>query len=203
MPFLLLPTLKRSISVQDRNLAQTKAKFTSFAVPSMASNLPVLPSEELTLETNSSPSDSRPPLQTPTFGFAQPLPRTTRTTTRMSLPMLTTSWQLTSTRTPLCHKLVNVSSSNTMKLKSLRIILVQNSTNVHLMVHQYGPCPVKTAPPLLSKISRLNSKLPKHASTPLPTDYHPELNSSPEPDHDDCTLFQEIIGIIRWATEIG
>lgn len=45
--------------------------------------------------------------------------------------------------------------------------------------------------------------LPKHVTTPLPPDYHPELDASPELDDKDRTRFQEFIGIIRWATEIG
>jgi len=45
--------------------------------------------------------------------------------------------------------------------------------------------------------------LPRSAPTPLPTDYHPELDETPILDDEDQTLFQELIGIIRWATEIG
>ena len=33
--------------------------------------------------------------------------------------------------------------------------------------------------------------------------YYPETDSSPELDLEDTTLFQELIGILRWAVEIG
>ena len=46
-------------------------------------------------------------------------------------------------------------------------------------------------------------KLPRNATTPMPTDYHPELDTTPLLDDEDKTRFQEMIGIIRWATEIG
>jgi hypothetical protein len=45
--------------------------------------------------------------------------------------------------------------------------------------------------------------IPKSAPTPLPSDYHPELDDTELLDDEDRTLFQELIGIIRWATEIG
>jgi hypothetical protein len=46
-------------------------------------------------------------------------------------------------------------------------------------------------------------KLPTQATTPMSTDYHPELDTTPELDDDERTRFQELIGIVRWATEIG
>jgi hypothetical protein len=45
--------------------------------------------------------------------------------------------------------------------------------------------------------------LPSKVNTPLPSDYHPELDDTPELSPKDRTLFQELIGIVRWATEIG
>jgi len=33
--------------------------------------------------------------------------------------------------------------------------------------------------------------------------YIPELDSTQELDTDEVTLFQELIGVLRWATEIG
>ena len=33
--------------------------------------------------------------------------------------------------------------------------------------------------------------------------YSPELDGTPELDSDELTTFQELIGVLRWATEIG
>lgn len=47
-------------------------------------------------------------------------------------------------------------------------------------------------------------KMPKgKVKTPLPTGYHPEMDDTDELNDEDVTLYQEFIGIIRWATEIG
>ena len=46
-------------------------------------------------------------------------------------------------------------------------------------------------------------KLPSQAKTPMTSDYVPELDGSPELSPKDKTYFQELIGILRWATEIG
>ena len=43
----------------------------------------------------------------------------------------------------------------------------------------------------------------KKAITPMTPGYHPELDISPELEPDDVTRYQEMIGIVRWATEIG
>ena len=41
------------------------------------------------------------------------------------------------------------------------------------------------------------------ADTPMSYNYIPELDNTPELSSDDVTLYQEMIGILRWATEIG
>ena len=46
-------------------------------------------------------------------------------------------------------------------------------------------------------------KLPAKAKTPMTQSYHPELDESPELSADDVTLYQEIIGMMRWASELG
>lgn len=45
--------------------------------------------------------------------------------------------------------------------------------------------------------------LPSKCYTPLPTDYHPELETSPELKADGVQYYQELIGILRWAVELG
>jgi hypothetical protein len=46
-------------------------------------------------------------------------------------------------------------------------------------------------------------KIPTKVSTPMETSYHPELDASPELEEKDHTRYQELIGILRWATEIS
>jgi len=46
-------------------------------------------------------------------------------------------------------------------------------------------------------------KLPKKVTTPMTTDYSPELDGTPELDADDTQYYQELIGMLRWGTEIG
>jgi hypothetical protein len=46
-------------------------------------------------------------------------------------------------------------------------------------------------------------KLPTKVTTPMTNSYVPELDGSPELDADDTQYFQELIGMLRWATELG
>jgi hypothetical protein len=46
-------------------------------------------------------------------------------------------------------------------------------------------------------------KLPKNAPTPMTSAYVPELDGSSELGQEDHTYFQELIGTLRWTTEIG
>ena len=46
-------------------------------------------------------------------------------------------------------------------------------------------------------------KVPSRATTPMMGAYTPELDGTPELDKRDTQFFQELIGILRWATEIG
>ena len=45
--------------------------------------------------------------------------------------------------------------------------------------------------------------LTNRAVTPMINDYSPELDESDELDNDEITFYQEIIGMMRWAIEIG
>jgi hypothetical protein len=40
-------------------------------------------------------------------------------------------------------------------------------------------------------------------STPAPTDFHPEMDTTEFLDADSTTLYQSYIGVIRWAIELG
>ena len=56
---------------------------------------------------------------------------------------------------------------------------------------------------LENKLREQGMKLPSRAITPIAQSYVPELDSSPELNSEDTTSFQEMIGILRWAVEIG
>ena len=43
----------------------------------------------------------------------------------------------------------------------------------------------------------------RNKQTPMVGSYSPELDGTPELDSDELTTFQELIGVLRWATEIG
>ena len=46
-------------------------------------------------------------------------------------------------------------------------------------------------------------KLPSRAITPMTQNYHPKLDTTPELIDDDITTYQEHIGVLRWAAELG
>ena len=45
--------------------------------------------------------------------------------------------------------------------------------------------------------------LPKGVKTPMAADYRPELDSSPELNHEKQNYYQGLIGILRWICELG
>ena len=56
---------------------------------------------------------------------------------------------------------------------------------------------------LEEQLRETNRKLPSRAVKPMVDNYFPELDDTPELPPDQITFFQELIGILRWATEIG
>ena len=56
---------------------------------------------------------------------------------------------------------------------------------------------------VLNQMEKRGVKIPSRVSTPMAAGYLPELDLSPELNADDVTHFQELIGILRWAVEIG
>ena len=54
-----------------------------------------------------------------------------------------------------------------------------------------------------NKLERTGQRLPTKAYTPMTSNYSPELDGSPELDADNTTYFQELIGILWWAVELG
>ena len=53
-------------------------------------------------------------------------------------------------------------------------------------------------------IRKKGRKLPtSNIETPMNTTFSPEMDVTEELNADDTTYFQELIGVLRWATEIG
>ena len=52
-------------------------------------------------------------------------------------------------------------------------------------------------------LGKTNRTLPKKCKSPMSTQYIPELDNTPELNANDVQLYQELIGILRWASEIG
>lgn len=64
----------------------------------------------------------------------------------------------------------------------------------------YLKAAIKTVEERLQKSGKtLSTKI----DVPMPQIYYPELDKSPELDGDDITMYQELVGILRWAVEIG
>ncbi len=53
------------------------------------------------------------------------------------------------------------------------------------------------------QLQKEGKKLPTKAPTLMASNYYPEMDSSPELDSPGITTFQGLIGILRWAVEIG
>ena len=60
---------------------------------------------------------------------------------------------------------------------------------------------VKNAEDYLKKNGKRG--LDKRAATPYPTGYAPELDISPELNHEDASHYQSEIGVLRWMVELG
>ena len=52
-------------------------------------------------------------------------------------------------------------------------------------------------------VKKKGRKIPAKVRTPMTSNFIPELDSSRELNKDDTTFYQELIGILRWATELG
>ena len=52
-------------------------------------------------------------------------------------------------------------------------------------------------------LQKKNMKLMRRATSPLSFDYRPELDQSDELDDRDAAYYQSLIGILRWAVELG
>ena len=56
---------------------------------------------------------------------------------------------------------------------------------------------------LEERLKKQGMKLPARETTPISSDYKPELNATAELDANNITMFKELIVDLRWATDIG
>jgi hypothetical protein len=52
-------------------------------------------------------------------------------------------------------------------------------------------------------LEKLGKRLPNHVTTPLSSGYRPELDVSALLDDDFTSWYQKLVGILRWAVELG
>ena len=64
----------------------------------------------------------------------------------------------------------------------------------------YVKAMIKNLEPIMVK-ERM--RLPRRSETPMSYDYTPELGATTEFESDGITMYQELIGELRWAIEIG
>ena len=63
---------------------------------------------------------------------------------------------------------------------------------------------IKTAVEIAEEgATKRGMKLSSRAITPMNGDYYPELDRTIELEPEDITFYQELIGMLRWAIEIG
>jgi hypothetical protein len=53
------------------------------------------------------------------------------------------------------------------------------------------------------KLAKAGKKLPTRCSTPIMHGYRPEIDTSVELNAEGTQYYQELIGVLRWATELG
>lgn len=68
---------------------------------------------------------------------------------------------------------------------------------------EYIKAAVENVEETLSKKPRWNLPSRKNSLTPMSTSYKPELDSTNELNDEDRAYYQELIGALRWATELG
>jgi hypothetical protein len=84
----------------------------------------------------------------------------------------------------------------------IKKITLPNSVEAWLMSPtKYVAEAVKNVERYLEK--EYGSKLPKRVSGPLPTDYRPEIDVTPELQGDELSYYHSQIGILRWIVELG
>ena len=72
-----------------------------------------------------------------------------------------------------------------------------------LMSHSYVNSAVQTVQALLAEDGRELKTGSRHHKGPLPPGYKPELDVTDECDAEYTLRYQQLIGILRWAVELG
>jgi hypothetical protein len=54
-----------------------------------------------------------------------------------------------------------------------------------------------------AKLKESGQRLPSRCVTPMSSGYRPEVDTSEELTADGRQYFQELVGVLRWAIEIG
>ena len=104
---------------------------------------------------------------------------------------------LTGTFTLEDHKIEKLEMYLGAQLGQMNVDGVQCWT---MSAEKYVDASVKNVEEALAK---KGLRLPTKCWTPLPTDYHPELETTPELKADGVQYYQELIGVLRWAVELG
>ena len=82
----------------------------------------------------------------------------------------------------------------------LRQMDINGKTGWCLSSEKYVKLAVENIEQILKKSSQ---KLPSKCKTPLSSSYQPELDTSPELKESGLQRYQELIGVLRWAVELG
>ena len=94
----------------------------------------------------------------------------------------------------------NIEPPNIYLGAQLGIMQVDDVECWTMSAEKYVVAAVKNAEETLAK---KGLRLPSKCYTPLASDYRPELEISPELKSDGVQLYQEMIGVLRWAVELG
>ena len=77
---------------------------------------------------------------------------------------------------------------------------VDGKTGWYLSSEKYVKSAIENVEQTLQKSGQ---KLPSKCKTPLRSSYRPELDTSPELNEDGLQCYQELIGVLWWAVELG
>ena len=77
---------------------------------------------------------------------------------------------------------------------------IDGKTGWYLSSEKYVKSAIENVEQILPKGGQ---KLPSKCRTPLSSSYRPELDTSPELKEDGLQRYQELIGVLRWAFELG
>ena len=77
---------------------------------------------------------------------------------------------------------------------------IDGKTGWYLSSEKYVRLAVENIKQILQKGGQ---KLPSKCKTPLSSSYRPELDTSPELKQSGLQRYQELIGVLRWAVELG